>query len=214
MFRIRTAGAFAEPAALGEPPRLNPAPGIGPQIEFHRGRPTAGPFHVQTRPKRRDPVHQHRRRRPRATSLSKRSQNGDLRITLTYTAIFSLSLQRAAQACASPRLRYVAPRNPMRLPHLLLLGALACAAAIAQPVDFTPAPARPVVPFVKLETGFAPMAAIDRSDWPTALVKGKSVRAEDRNTYAFLAGDTFAPGHVAVTQLEITNWSTQYTDCD
>ena len=55
MFRIRTAGgAFAEPAALGEPPRLNPAPGTGPQIEFHRGRPTAGPFHVQTRPKRRD----------------------------------------------------------------------------------------------------------------------------------------------------------------
>ena len=102
----------------------------------------------------------------------------------------------------------------MRLPHLLLLGALACAAAIAQPVDFTPAPARPVVPFVKLETGFAPMAAIDRSDWPTALVEGKSVRAEDRNTYAFLAGDTFAPGHVAVTQLEITNWSTQYTDGD
>ncbi len=102
----------------------------------------------------------------------------------------------------------------MRLPHLLLLGALACAAAIAQPVDFTPAPARPVVPFVKLETGFAPMATIDRSDWPTALVEGKSVRAEDRNTYAFLAGDTFAPGHVAVTQLEITNWSTQYTDGD
>lgn len=102
----------------------------------------------------------------------------------------------------------------MRLPPLILLGALACAAAIAQPVDFTPPPARPVMPFVKLKTGMAPMASIDSSNWPTALVDGKSVQATDRYTYAFLAGKAFAPGHVSVTDLEVTNWSTQYTDCD
>lgn len=101
----------------------------------------------------------------------------------------------------------------MRLPPLILVGALACAAAVAQPVDFTPPPARPVVPFVKLKTGMVPMATIDSSDWPTALVDGKPMRATDRFTYAFLAGKAFAPGHVTVTNLEVTNWSIEY-NCD
>ena len=97
MFRIRTAGgAFSEPAALGEPPILKPAPGTGPQIEFHRGSPTAAiarPNPPQApRPRFADTKEDAGSRRP-CPSAAKT----DIGKSITYTAIFSLSLQRTLQ---------------------------------------------------------------------------------------------------------------------